>query len=597
MKWLKDIEKHLVKRKKDGVIIINDSKTPSGKIHVGSLRGVIIHDAIFRYLQNRGHKVKFTYGIDDYDPMDGLPHDASEEMKQHMGKPMCNIPAPSDSDASDLANYYIEDFLEIFKELGVEVEIYRLRDIYRSGRFNDAIDTILSHADIVRDIYLEVSNSEKPDNWYPFQVVCEECGKLGTTIVTDYSDKLVTYECKKDLVSWAEGCGHRGRISPFDGNGKLPWKLEWVAKWHEFGIDIEGAGMDHCTKGGSRDVGNACFRAIFQKQPPINVPYGFFLINGSKMSSSKGLGFSARDMTDFLPPEILRYLMINNQVKRPVEFSVDANKMLKLFNDYDRVLAGHKDEILNLTETDRVTETYKGTNFQMLTTFVQILNLDIEKEIEKREGRALTEREKSSLSSRIASAKYWLDNYATDEDRFELQNETPPLMETLTEAQKEFLVELGKFLTLDETNREEQVIKDNIYEIARKTPISATDAFQAVYKSLLNKDYGSKVWILLSAVPLKLLEDRFLTIGVNEMDFINEVKIDELESVVDNIKKIQEVEDKIYSKNGEYLFAKKISFLNMKDRDEVYFIALKKEQDISEDYWSAELYPLIQDKI
>jgi len=27
--------------------VVNDSKTPSGRVHVGSLRGVLIHDAIY----------------------------------------------------------------------------------------------------------------------------------------------------------------------------------------------------------------------------------------------------------------------------------------------------------------------------------------------------------------------------------------------------------------------------------------------------------------------------------------------------------------------------------------------------------------------
>lgn len=615
MKWLKDIEKKLSKRNKDGIIIINDSKTPSGKIHVGSLRGVVIHDAVFRYLDNKGYKVKFTYGIDDFDPMDGLPHDAPEEMKQQMGKPMCNIPAPEGSNATDMANYYIEDFLKIFEKLGVEAEIYRLRDIYRSGRFNDSIDIILNNADKVREAYFEVSNSKKPDNWYPFQVICEKCGKIGTTIVTDYSDKLVTYECKKDLVSWAEGCGYKNKISPFNGNGKLPWKVEWVAKWHEFGIDVEGAGEDHCTKGGSRDVAVACFRAIFKKQAPINVPYGFFLINGSKMSSSKGLGFSARDMADFLPSEILRYLMISNQVKRPVEFSVDSNKMLKLFNDYDRLLNENKKEILELTEVNREIESYIGVNFQMLITFVQIPNLNIEEEIESRLERKLTNREKDSLKFRISAVTYWLENYASSEDKFELQVNKPPLMNSLDAKQKQFLVELGEYLTLKDENRLESNIKNNIYEIARKTPISATDAFQAVYKSLLNKDYGPKVWTLLSAVPISLFEERFLSIDVNPMDFIKEAGIHDLEEYLDNIKKINKINDKVYIKNpsnkeneyNEYKFVKKISFINIKDRDEVVFIVvsetkgynivLEKEIDISEEFWFTKLYPLLQNKM
>jgi lysyl-tRNA synthetase, class I len=37
----------------DGAQVINDSKTPSGTVHVGSLRGVVLHDAIRRAVAER----------------------------------------------------------------------------------------------------------------------------------------------------------------------------------------------------------------------------------------------------------------------------------------------------------------------------------------------------------------------------------------------------------------------------------------------------------------------------------------------------------------------------------------------------------------
>ncbi len=37
-----------------GSQVVNDSKTPSGTVHVGSLRGVVLHDAIARALRDHG---------------------------------------------------------------------------------------------------------------------------------------------------------------------------------------------------------------------------------------------------------------------------------------------------------------------------------------------------------------------------------------------------------------------------------------------------------------------------------------------------------------------------------------------------------------
>ncbi|MCX8512569.1 MAG: lysine--tRNA ligase, partial [Chthoniobacteraceae bacterium] len=319
-----------------GPQIINDSKTPSGRVHVGALRGVLIHDAIFRTLRSKGIEARYLFGVDDYDPLDEIPAGKDEHFSQYLGQPLCNVPAPDGSDATDMAEHYMGEFWGVFRELGVEVEPYRMRDIYRSGRFNNAIDTILRHADVVRRVYKEVSNSDRPPTWYPFQVVCENCGRIGTTEVFAYADGKVSYRCREDLVKWARGCGNQGSVSPFDGRGKLPWKLEWVAKWITFPVTIEGAGKDHSTKGGSRDVASACLRAIFAKEPPANVPYEFFLVGGAKMSSSRGLGASARDMADLLPPEVLRFLMIRTKPNSPVNFDVNEDGIVKLFNEFDR---------------------------------------------------------------------------------------------------------------------------------------------------------------------------------------------------------------------------------------------------------------------
>ncbi|MBY0262895.1 MAG: lysine--tRNA ligase, partial [Phycisphaerales bacterium] len=322
----------------EGVHIINDSKTPSGRAHVGSLRGVLIHDAVYRALKAKGIAVKYRFGCDDYDPVDELPHGMKEHFQQYLGQPLCNTPAPPGSNATDMADHFITDFWSVFKDLGVECEFYRMRDVYRSGQFNEAIDRILSSAERVREIYKEVSNSDRPRGWLPFQAICENCGRIGTVECTNYDQAAhtVEYHCRPDLVEWAKGCGHKGKVSALDGKGKLPWKLEWVAKWATFPVTIEGAGEDHNTKGGSRDVAAHCLKAIYGREAPLNIPYGFILIGGRKMSSSKGLGVTAREMADFLPPEILRYLMIRTRPKSQANFEPTEEALVKLFNEMDR---------------------------------------------------------------------------------------------------------------------------------------------------------------------------------------------------------------------------------------------------------------------
>ena len=154
MFWTEDVAARC-----SGPQIINDSKTPSGRVHVGAMRGVLIHDAIFRTLREKGIEARYLFGVDDYDPLDEIPAGKGAHFEQYLGQPLCNVPPPDNSSASDMAEHYIQEFFDVFEELGVKVEKYRMRDVYRSGQFNAAIDTILRAAPTVRRVYKEVSNS------------------------------------------------------------------------------------------------------------------------------------------------------------------------------------------------------------------------------------------------------------------------------------------------------------------------------------------------------------------------------------------------------------------------------------------------------
>lgn len=514
-----------------GEQLINDSKTPSGRAHVGALRGVLIHDVVFRAIQARGLPTRYTFGVDDYDPLDELPAGQGEFFREHLGKPLCNVPAPPDSVYSDVAEHFIHDFFSVFEDLHVEAEKYRMRDVYREGRFNEVIDAILRRADVVRGVYKEVSKSERPEDWHPFQAVCEQCGRIGTTEVTAYDGKEVTYTCRPDLVTWAAGCGYRGKVPPFDGNGKLPWKLEWTAKWRTFGVTIEGAGKDHTTKGGSRDVAAACLRRIFGQEPPLNVPYEFFLVGGAKMSSSKGLGVSARAMADFLPPEILHFLMIRTQPKQPVNFSPDEKSIVKVFNDFDRLhTRAHHDpkvsedekRIYRLSRAGADDDFY-AADFQLVATVAQLPHLALVSEIEKRKGSRLTSFERAQLERRRQTARIWLAEYAGPEDRTVLQETLPKRAEELTASQRAFLHRLAA--RLPDVPQEDDALQAALFDVARLTPIAPAQAFKALYRVLLDRDSGPKAGNLLAFLDRDFLPKRLRELPYDDVTFWKETGV------------------------------------------------------------------------
>lgn len=530
MSWLDDILKKLPER---DLQVINDAKSPSGPPHVGSLRGVLIHDAVYKFLRDKGLNVKYIFGSDDYDPLDELPAGYAPELfESYLGKPLAHVPAPQGSSQTDLAMHFISDFFKIFDELGVEAERYYMRDYYEKGFFNEAIETILNNADVIRDIYWKVSKSEHADNWYPFQVVCEKCGRIGTTEVIDWDGKEVTYVCREDKVSWAKGCGYVGKVSPFDGNGKMPYKVEWAAKWKYFGITVEGAGKDHNTKGGSHDIASAISRKVFGYEPPVNIPYGFFLMGGAKMSSSKGIGTSARQMADFLPPEILRYLMLATQPKREVNFEPSEKYITKLFNDFDKlhhkVIHGEELEEWEKTiyQVSQVfyDEPYEVLDFSLIVTLIQLPYIDIYQAAEERFGRPLTEIEKKALERRIKAARYWLDNIAPEEEKMELQETLPERAKELSPVQIAFMHRLAD--NIENKELDEETMQSQIFEAARTTPLKAQEAFKALYIVFLNKENGPKAGRLLSYLDRNFVLSRLRELPLNEEKFLLQSSVD-----------------------------------------------------------------------
>src|SRR5205085_2057984 len=201
-----------------------------------------------------------------------------------------NVPAPDGSTQPNYARHFATLFLETFAELGIHPTLYWASENYRSGAYDPYVKKALDHADVILEIYRTVSTVNHPQGWLPISVICENCGKIGTTTARDWDGREVTYECRPDLVEWATGCGFRGKVSPFGGRAKMVWNVDWAARWGLVGATIEGCGKDLATAGGSRDRADAISRRVFDREPPLNVPYEFLNIGGKKMSTSRGEG-------------------------------------------------------------------------------------------------------------------------------------------------------------------------------------------------------------------------------------------------------------------------------------------------------------------
>jgi len=494
---------------------VDDMKTPSGRIHVGALRGVIVHDLLYKALSHRGVKVAFSYVINDMDPMDAFPTYLDGKFRKYMGFPLFKIPSPNKG-FNNFGQYHAQEFIDVFDQLGAKPKIFWSSQMYQQGKFNKVIKEALDNQDKIRQLYKEVSGYNKPENWYPFQVICPKCGKVGTTVVDGWDGQEVNFVCQKDLVDWAEGCGSQGKISPFDGHGKLMWKVDWAAHWKVLGITIEAAGKDHFSAGGSRDLSGAISEKVFHYPLPFGFSYEFFLVGGRKMSSSKGLGSSAKEVAELLPPEILRFLMTKTPYRKAIDFDPGGNTIPNLFDEYDSYAGewfikdrnSDRGRIFELSQVDTPPEKALFLpRFRDVANYIQMSNVDLIKHFEQEKGARLTPCEKAILDERIKYAKIWLDGYAPDELRFQVmtKDQFAKVNIGFSKEQKKYLEAVRELIKQRKWRPQE--LQSRLYELAKKLKISSQKAFQAIYLSLIGKTHGPKAaWLILSQKKKFIIE-------------------------------------------------------------------------------------------
>lgn len=490
---------------------VDDMKTPSGRVHVGALRGVLIHDIVHKALVDQGVSSEYTYVFNDLDQMDAIPSYLDKEIwEKYSGMPLCNIPSPVEG-YENFAQYYAQEFVKAFETINCHPEVIWSSQLYRSGKMNDVIKEGLDNAAVIRKQYEEIAKAPKKDNWYPYQVICEKCGKSGTTTVTDWDGELVSYMCEENKAKWANGCGHTGKTSPFNGNGKFLWKVDWAAHWKVLGVTIESSGKDHMSKGGSYDLSSGIAEHAFHYTPPNSLGgYEWFTIGGTKMSSSKGIGTSAIEAaTELLPPELLRFLLVRTPIERAIDFNPYGDTIPNLFDDYDRCMSAYYDkeeaklpdgkqgEVLSdfarIYELSQIKQIAKNRMYvPRFRTIVNILrsHKDVITYCEDQVKRPLSQDEKELIKERIKYVERYLIKYVASPQTIHQTN--PINNHSLNNIQKKFLREIAVELA-DKKSTDRDEIQEIVFSTIKKGDYNPKESFKALYLTLTGKEFGPKI--------------------------------------------------------------------------------------------------------
>lgn len=494
MFWADAIAADIIQSGKYKPYWVDDMKTPSGRVHVGALMGVVIHDLIYRSLKNKGVEVEYTYVFENHDPMDDIPsYLHKEKFKKYLGMPLFSIPSPVEG-YDNFATYYAQDFRKTFNAIGCNPTILWTKDLYTSGKMNDGIKKVLDNAQEIRNIYSELYKKEIAKDWYPFQVYCQQCGKVSTTEVTNWDGKEVTYRCSVDKVKWTKGCGQEGKTSPFSDEkairGKMPWKVEWPVKWQAIGVTIEGAGKDHMSKGGSHDLASLVAKRVLDYPVPYSIAYEWILIGGRKMSSSKGVGIAASDMLEILPAELIRFLIVKMNIHKQTNFDpAEPETIPKLFDGYQKAAQSFfekkNDDLATIFEYSQIDpknpKQPPSISFLTLAQYLQSPNKQ-------------DKIQASGAQEWVPFVTNWIEKYAPEEIKFSVK-EKMPVEIRLSDQQKNYLHKVAEKLDR-EIGAEE--FQKWLYNLSKELGIPSQKAFQAIYLSLLGKNHGPKAaWLIL----------------------------------------------------------------------------------------------------
>jgi lysyl-tRNA synthetase class 1 len=264
---------------------------------------------------------------------------------------------------------------------------------------------------------------------------------------------------------------------------------------------------------------------VFEREPPLNVPYEFLNIGGKKMSTSKGHGAAAHTIAEVIPPEQLRFLFLRPRPNHAIEFDPDGTDAVpRLFDEFDKFAAATagrevKGEIAPGYEaTFRYSlldpnadvaaeaEAYRPV-LAHLALLVQIPAIDIARRIEEEKGSPLTDRERAVLDERIAAARAWLEAYAPERARLVVRFDgLPPEAAGLESDQRAFLDRLATTVASTELVGGD-AWQSAIFAAAIDAGVPAGRAFAAIYLAFLGRTNGPRAgWLLATLDPAFVLD-------------------------------------------------------------------------------------------
>lgn len=478
--------------------------SPSGIYHIGNSKEAITCNAISRFIEaTEGSKTKFVFVVDDYDPLDKIPADLSKykgDLRPYLGHPINKVPDFTGQTES-YAEYFIQGTKKTFESYKFDVEFVYASKLYAEGKYDEITKLYYEKEDKVQKIMKEITGSELSTF---VSVVCENCGNLKTTKVTQFEQpNKIHYTCTSDRQY--RGCDNVGISLLENHNWKLKWRLDWPARQKFLGVTVEPSGKDHAAAGGSVDTALAIHKEIFEVTPPLLERFGFVTLKGKKMSGSKGGDLPASRVKDVMPVGAYLFLIYRSDLLKDISFNPQSMEFASLMDEFDkarRIINNIETDIperelnklaaavkLALTEEEQKIQP-ADIRFSELALIYQTSLKDVDITIEKimRMEKIPSESALEDLRDRIKLLDNWLNEFAPESIKFSFLNTNP-------EGIDEHWPENIKQVWIDSLNQiDDSTSADDFTGILRaeaeNAKISPQEIYKPFYQLLMGQDKG-----------------------------------------------------------------------------------------------------------
>ncbi len=331
--------------------------------HIGNFRSFLFADLIRRFLELTGLDVEHVMNITDVGHMtddamaDGAGEDKMQVAAQRLKEDKKSGKVPEGAienpdDPYQVARYYTEAFLEDARQLGLKVAFEAQENILHAteqiGPMQEMIARLIDrgHAYVGSDgvVYYSVESFPEYGQLSGNTLDHLQSGAGGRVSDEDQAAK----KHPADFMLWKPDSHHIMKWDSPWGTGYPGWHIECsVMALKRFGvdtIDIHTGGEDLIFPHHECEIAQSCGATGADSFARFWMHARFLLVEGEKMSKSKGNFFTVRDVLEGrvtgrpVHPAVLRYELLKSHYRSNMNFTVkglqDSAGAVKRLQDF-----------------------------------------------------------------------------------------------------------------------------------------------------------------------------------------------------------------------------------------------------------------------